>query len=81
MDIALVELSQNREIVRTMQQISNLVIHAASQTTASRPKLEEAVGEHRTIIEALRAKDPGATLAAIRDHCLGVRRRLMGMSQ
>lgn len=79
MDMALVTLTGNQEMVRIMQAISDLLVHAASQAFSSAEKYEQAIREHRAIIDALRQQDAEGALAAVQTHCDGIRRRLLNM--
>lgn len=78
MDIALTELAGNQQMIRIMKEISDLLVHAASQVLSSPERLIKAVHEHEVIINALRERDVDKALAAVRQHCTGIRQRLMG---
>ena len=78
MDIAVVRLVGNNEMTRIMKEISDLLVHAASQTLTSTKRMEEAVREHEAIVRSLEAGDGTEALTAVQRHCAGVRRRLLG---
>lgn len=80
MDTLLVGLPGNHEMVRYMREISDLLVHAASQLVSSREKLAQAVAEHGEIIDALLARDETRALKAAQTHLAGVKRRFLGLT-
>ncbi|HEX7040056.1 MAG TPA: GntR family transcriptional regulator [Trueperaceae bacterium] len=79
MDTHLVGLTGNQEMVRYMREISDLLVHAASQMVSSREKLTQAVSEHGEIIDAIEARDKRRAREAIEVHLAGVKRRFLGL--
>lgn len=79
MDTLLVGLTGNQEMVRYMREISDLLVHAASQMVSSREKLAQAVSEHGEIIAAIEASDKAIAQKAIETHLAGVKRRFLGL--
>lgn len=79
MDTVLVGLTGNQEMVRYMREISDLLVHAASQMVSSREKLAQAVSEHGQIISAIEASDKASAQKAIETHLAGVKRRFLGL--
>lgn len=80
MDTLLVGLAGNQEMVRYMREISDLLVHAASQLVSSREKLAQAVAEHGEIISAIQARDEVRALKAVETHLAGVKRRFLGLT-
>lgn len=78
MDVALVTATGNREMERYMREISDLLLHAASQALVTPEVYQEAIREHGEILEALRAQDVDRATKATQVHFDGIHRRLRG---
>jgi DNA-binding FadR family transcriptional regulator len=78
MDVALVAATGNREMERYMRDISNLLLHAATQALDSSDEYQEAMREHGEILNAVRTRGADRAREATKAHFDGILRRLSG---
>lgn len=81
MDIALVTGTGNQLMERYMREISDLVLHGASQSLGTKESYQTAVSEHGEIVESVNAGDVERSKLAVRRHLEGVRRRMLNRTQ
>lgn len=77
MHMQIVRWTENSRLVQIMSDVSDLLIYGGYQTIRKRARLEEAVEEHKILIEALRRHDLAASLAASIQHVKNAKRRLL----
>lgn len=76
MDVAIIAATRNRELERGIRAISDLLLHAATQSLSNEQQYRDALAEHRGIIDALDSLDASAARAAVQEHFEGVLHRL-----
>ncbi|MEZ4639776.1 MAG: FCD domain-containing protein [Caldilineaceae bacterium] len=69
--------TDNRRLVQIMSDVSELLIYGGFQTIKKRARLEEALDEHKILVEALRRRDLDAALVASIQHVQNAKRRLL----
>jgi DNA-binding FadR family transcriptional regulator len=75
--LQIVRWTDNRRLVQIMSDVSELLIYGGFQTVKKRARLEEALDEHRSLLEAIRRRDLDACLAASIQHVKNAKRRLL----
>jgi DNA-binding GntR family transcriptional regulator len=75
--LQIVRWTDNRRLVQIMSDVSELLIYGGFQTVKKRARLEEALDEHRSLLEAIRGRDLDASLAASIQHVKNAKRRLL----
>jgi DNA-binding GntR family transcriptional regulator len=77
MHMQIVSWTENSRLVQIMSDVSDLLIYGGYQTIRKRARLEEALDEHKILVEALRRHDLEASLAASIQHVKNAKRRLL----
>jgi DNA-binding GntR family transcriptional regulator len=77
MHMQIVRWTENSRLVQIMSDVSDLLIYGGYQTIRKRARLEEALDEHKILVEALHQGDLEACLAASIQHVENARRRLL----
>jgi DNA-binding GntR family transcriptional regulator len=75
--LQIVRWTDNRRLVQIMSDVSELLIYGGFQTVKKRARLEEALDEHRFLLEAIRQRDLDACLTASIQHVKNAKRRLL----
>lgn len=75
--LQIVRWTENRRLVQIMSDVSELLIYGGFQTVKKRARLEEALEEHRVLLDALMRQDLDAALAASAAHVKNAKRRLL----
>ena len=75
--LQIVRWTDNRRLVQIMSDVSELLIYGGFQTVKKRARLEEALDEHKILVDALRRRDLAACLQASIQHVHNAKRRLL----
>ncbi len=75
--LQIVRWTENRRLVQIMSDVSELLIYGGFQTVKKRARLEEALEEHKVLLDALSRRDLEAALAASAHHVKNAKRRLL----
>ena len=79
MDLRILELAGNRQMLRIMSQISDLLIYEASYAIKRPDVLAQIIREHQAILDAIAARNPELAVERVREHFQAARRRLLAL--
>lgn len=77
MHMQIVRWTENSRLVQIMSDVSDLLIYGGYQTIRKRARLEEALDEHKILVDSLRRHDLDASLDASAQHVQNAKRRLL----